>query len=80
MNSDLWQELKPNERSVQRLFGCCVEALSSFKRSKIHDLKKKKTQENPKLITQLQLQIGLCDVLLKTLIWVTQLGKYIWVI
>lgn len=77
MNSDLWQELKPDERSVQRLFGCCVEALSSFKRSKIHDLKKKK---NPKPITQLQLQIGLCDVLLKTLIWVTQLGKYLWVI
>jgi len=34
MKSNLWQELKPNEISVERLFGCSVEALSRFRLSK----------------------------------------------
>ena len=39
MKSNLWQELKPNEISVERLFGCSVEALSRFRLSKIYSLK-----------------------------------------
>lgn len=30
MKSDLWQERQLNEISVERLFGCSVEALSMF--------------------------------------------------
>ena len=39
MKSSLWQELIPNEISVETLFGCSVEALSRFRLSKIHSLK-----------------------------------------
>lgn len=64
MKSDLWQELKPHEISVERLFGCSVEALSRFRLSEIHSLTH----------TQLQLQTGSCGVL----IWVTQARKKYW--